>query len=112
MRQRVDSPSAPVYAPNSLGGPVASPAAAAESPGWESDGELVRSAATLHAEDDDFSQARSMIRNVFDQAARQRFVATLAGQHAGLTRPEVQARFFEYWTAIDPLIASEVRAAA
>ena len=47
-RYTFDAPSGPVYAPNSLGGPVADPARAAESAGWESDGELQRSAATLH----------------------------------------------------------------
>jgi catalase len=70
---------------------------------------LVRAAASLHAEDDDFGQARTLIREVFDDAARTRFVATLAGQVAGLTRPEVKRRFFEYWTLIDPDIAQRVR---
>jgi catalase len=108
MRYGIDPASAPVYAPNSWGGPAASPELAGESAGWQSDGELVRAAASLHAEDDDFGQARTMIREVFDDAARARLVATLAGQAAGLTRPEVKDRFFQYWTSIDPDIAEQV----
>ncbi|MDR2566631.1 MAG: catalase [Bifidobacteriaceae bacterium] len=111
MRYAVDSPADPVYAPNSLGGPVASPELASESPGWQSDGELVRAAASLHAEDHDFGQAGTMVREVFDDAARDRFVATLAGQYRGLTRPEVKERFFQYWAAVDAAIADRVRQA-
>ena len=47
-----------------------------ESGGWQSDGELVRAAATLHAEDDDFGQAGTLVREVLDDAARDRLVAT------------------------------------
>ncbi|MDR3359965.1 MAG: catalase [Bifidobacteriaceae bacterium] len=109
MRHQFAPASQPVYAPNSLGGPVASPEAAAESPGWQADGELVRSAASLHAEDDDFGQAGALVRDVFDDAARERLVATLAGQYAALTREDVKVRFFEYWRAIDPETAAQVR---
>jgi catalase len=111
MRHTVHPAKAAVYAPNSLGGPVADPAAARESRGWEADGDLVRSAATLHAEDDDFGQAGSLVRDVMDDAARARLVETLAGQYRGLTRPEVKERFFEYWTSIDPATAQAVREA-
>ncbi|MDR1443025.1 MAG: hypothetical protein LBJ02_11730 [Bifidobacteriaceae bacterium] len=117
MRFTVDPASAPVYAPNSLGGPAAlassggAPTAPSESPGWSQDGELVRSAASLHAEDNDFSQARTMIAEVFDAPASGRFVDTLAGQYRGLTRPEVKARFFEYWEAVDRELPSAIRAA-
>ena len=37
---------------------------------WESDGELVRAAATLHAEDDDFGQAGTLYREVYDDEAK------------------------------------------
>jgi catalase len=68
----------PVYAPNSGGrswddetGPVAD--------GWEADGAMVRSAYTLHAEDDDFSQAGTLVRDVFNDAQRDQLVETVAG---------------------------------
>ena len=53
MRYDFNSSATPVYAPNSFGGPHADAARAGEGYGWESDGELVRAAATLHRDDDD-----------------------------------------------------------
>jgi catalase len=110
LRHTIHPADQPVYAPNSLGGPVASPALASESAGWESDGELVRTAATLHSEDDDFGQAGALVRDVFDGPARDRLVATLVGQYQSLTRPEVKERFFWYWENIDRDTADRVRA--
>jgi catalase len=109
-RLTVDSPSAAVYAPNSLGGPVADPDPAAESRGWEADGDLIRAAASLPADDDDFSQAGALIREVFDDGARERLVSTLVGQYRSLTRDEVKKRFFEYWENIDQATAQAIRA--
>ena len=51
----------PVYAPNSFGGPHADPARAAEAGGWQSDGELVRSAVTLHAGGRRLRQANALV---------------------------------------------------
>ncbi|WP_407342467.1 catalase [Pengzhenrongella phosphoraccumulans] len=102
--------SAPVYAPNSFGGPVADADAAGEG-SWESDGELVRSAATLHSQDDDFGQAGSLYRDVFDDAAKARFVATLTGQGASITIPAILERFFAYWTNVDADLGATLRAA-
>ncbi|MES2092879.1 MAG: catalase [Actinomycetota bacterium] len=92
--------SAPVYAPNSFGGPVADVAAAGEG-SWESDGALVRAAATLHSEDDDFGQAGALYREVFDDAAKERFLETLTGQYNSLTVDRVKERFLGYWTSVD-----------
>ena len=69
---------APVYAPNSYGrsyqdtqGPVDN--------GWEADGTLVRSAYSLHAEDDDFGQAHTLVREVYTEEQRDRLVETVTG---------------------------------
>ncbi|RYV52513.1 catalase [Pengzhenrongella frigida] len=102
--------SAPVYAPNSFGGPVASAAAAGEG-SWENDGALVRSAATLHSQDSDFGQAGTLYRDVFDDAAKARFVATLTGQGSSITIPEIRERFFGYWTSVDADLGAKLRAA-
>ncbi|MGV8965486.1 MAG: catalase [Cellulomonas sp.] len=102
--------SAPVYAPNSFGGPVADPAAAGEG-SWANDGELVRSAATLHAQDSDFGQAGALYREVFDDAAKARFVATLTGQGSSITIPGIRERFFAYWTSVDAELGATLRAA-
>ncbi|GAA5148687.1 catalase [Microbacterium pseudoresistens] len=101
-----------VYTPNSFGaagGPEADPLAGVEA-SWESDGELVRAAATLHSEDDDFGQAGTLIREVFDDDQRARFVDTLVGQYQGLTIPVIKERFLQYWTNIDQATADAIRA--
>ena len=102
--------SAPVYAPNSVGGPAADPAVAGAG-SWESDGELVRSAATLHAEDDDFGQAGTLYREVFDADAKARFLATLTGQAHAITVDEIRERFFQYWTQVDADLGYQLRSA-
>jgi len=108
QRHGFKAASDPVYAPNSFGGPVADPARAATG-SWESDGELVRSAATLHSEDDDFGQAGTLYRHVFDDAAKARFVETLVGQGSGITVDRVRERFFWYWTNVDAALGATLR---
>ena len=109
VRHGFKAPTSPVYAPNSFGGPVANPERAAEG-GWESDGELVRTAATLHAEDSDFGQPGTLYREVFDDAARSRFLATLIGQGNSLTVSEVREHFFQYWSNVDAGLGAKLRA--
>jgi len=100
--------SAPVYAPNSFGGPVAD-AAAAGAGSWESDGELVRAAATLHAEDDDFSQAGALYREVFDAEAKKRFLETITGAVGGVQSTEIRERAIQYWTSVDADLGAQLR---
>src|SRR5690606_18864004 len=87
---------APVYAPNSFGGPVADPARAEEG-NWQADGDLVRSAYTLRADDDDFGQPGTLVRDVFDDAQRARLVETLVGQYNSLKHDRIKERFMWYW---------------
>jgi catalase len=101
--------STPVYAPNSFGGPTADAAAAGEG-SWESDGDLVRSAATLHSEDSDFGQAGTLYREVFDAAAKERFLETITGGISGVTRPEIVERAIWYWTQVDAELGAALRA--
>jgi catalase len=100
------SGSAPVYAPNSDGrsyadqeGPVAE--------GWEADGEMVRSAYELHAEDDDWTQAGILLRDVFDDAQRDRFVETVSGALEGV-RSDVLERALTYWRNVDAGIGDRI----
>ena len=109
QRHGFNSPSTPVYAPNSLGGPVADPAAAGAG-AWESDGELVRAAATLHAEDDDFGQAGTLYRDVFDAAAKERFLATITGAVGSVQSPEIRERAIAYWSSVDAELGAALRA--
>src|SRR5690606_4897150 len=64
--------------------------------GWESDGEMVRSAYALRPDDDDFGQAGILVREVFSDAERDGFVETVAGALSGV-RGEVLERAFQYW---------------
>ncbi|HET6609475.1 MAG TPA: catalase [Rhodopila sp.] len=100
----------PVYAPNSFGGPIADPARAAEANAWASDGELVRSAYTLRADDDDFGQPGELVRRVFDDAQRTRLVETLVGQYKALKHAQVRERFLRYWNNIDTGTVERVKA--
>jgi catalase len=91
----------PVYAPNSKGGPLADTARYGEPTGWHTDGDMVRSAYALRAEDDDWGQAGTLVRDVLDDAARERLVDNVVGHlRAGVSEPVLQ-RAFDYWRNID-----------
>ena len=94
------SGAAPTYQPNSFGRPHADETGPADD-GWEADGPMVRSAYELHAEDDDFGQPGTLVREVFSQAQRDRLVDTVVGTLGGVGDP-VLSRVFEYWSDIDP----------
>jgi catalase len=64
----------PVYAPNSKGGPKTGSNRYGETAGWHTSGDMVHAAYTLHAEDDDWGQAGTLVRVVLDDAARERLV--------------------------------------
>jgi len=98
----------PVYAPNSAGGPVADPQP------WRDDayqvtGEIMRSAYTLRADDDDFGQPRSLWERVMTDTDRDHLVANICA-HAGA--PEVttdtKARVVEYWRHVHPELGAQV----
>src|SRR5680860_367474 len=61
---RHHNPGDPVYAPNSKGGPRADAERFGEPAGWHTDGDMVRSANSLHAEDDDWGQPSTMVRDL------------------------------------------------
>src|SRR5690606_36413508 len=89
------SGNAPVYAPNSFGRPWADTQGPVEN-SWEADGELVRRAYDLREDDDDFSQPGALVRDVFDDAARDRFVDTVSGALDGVREP-VLSNAIQYW---------------
>ena len=101
----------PVYAPNSYGGPKADPSLTDDAGTWATSGEMVRVAYRDHPEDDDFGQARTMIRDVFDDDARERFVSNVAGHLADGVSDAVLARAFEYWRNVDPEIGDRIEQA-
>jgi catalase len=107
-RMRVQNATEPVYAPNSKGGPQADPARAAEVH-WEADGEMVRSAYTLRSDDDDYGQAGTMVRDVLDDAARDRLVSNVVGHLLNGVSEPVLSRAFEYWQNIDKTVGDRIQ---
>lgn len=94
------SGAAPVYVPNAAGRPWADQPGAVDD-GWETDGPMVRSAYTLHPEDDDFGQAGTMVRDVWNDAERARFVEQVAGSLLGGVHGIVLERALDYWKKVD-----------
>ena len=108
-RQRQPTPS--TTPTRSTSAPAADEDTYAEHAVWAADGEMVRAAYTLHAEDDDFGQANTLVNEVMDDAARDRLVDTVSGILAGLRREEVLQRAFEYWRNIDKAVGDRIEAA-
>ncbi|MCB1724836.1 MAG: catalase [Sphingomonadaceae bacterium] len=98
---RVEKVADPVYAPNSYGGPSARPDPAGEAGLWHADGDMVRAAYQLREDDDDWSQARALVRKVMDAAARKRLVSNVVGHLCDGVSEKVLERAFEYWRNID-----------
>jgi len=96
----------PTYAANSGGRPYADNDGVAED-GWEADGAMLRAAQTLRKDDDDFGQAGTLVREVFDDAARDRFVETVSGALAGVTEPVLE-RAIWYWKSVDETIGQRI----
>ncbi|MBK1698792.1 catalase [Rhodovibrio salinarum] len=105
---RVQKVSDPVYAPNTKGGPQADPEAYPEAATWYTDGEFVRNAYTLRQDDDDFGQARALVREVMDEAARERLVSNVVGHLLGGVSEPVLQRAFDYWRNVDPEIGERI----
>ena len=94
-----------------LGGPHADRERAAESSGWQNDGELVHTAATLHPQDDDFGQAGTLYRDVMDDAAKERLLAQITGHVGAVVNDEIRARAIAYWTNVDAGLGAKLGAA-
>ncbi|CAG7634117.1 catalase [Rhodococcus opacus] len=98
---------AAVYAPNSTGRPWSDSIGPADD-GWEADGEMIRSAYTLHSEDDDFGQAGTLVRQVWDNAQRTAAVDQIAGSLLDGVHGEVLDRALQYWKDIDADLGARV----
>ncbi len=111
MRYSWNDPAIPVYAPNSHGGPAADAEAYDDGAGWSAGGDMVRSPYVQHGEDDDWGQPGTLVRDVLDDAARQRLIGNISGHLLnGVTEP-VLVRAFEYWTNIDSDLGKRVEEA-
>lgn len=106
---RIQQASDPVYLPNSKGGPQPDAERFPEDAVWAADGEFVRAAYTLRADDDDYRQANALINKVMDDAQRDRLVNNIVGHMLGGVEEPVLSRVFEYWHNIDPVIGARVK---
>ncbi len=107
---RYSNPGDPVYAPNSVGGPAADETKYGEPAGQNVTGELVREAYTLHAQDDDFGQAGTLVRDVLDDGERANLASNVAGHIAGGVTDEMLVRVYEYWTNVDGDLGAAIKA--
>ena len=107
---RVQNVSDPVYAPNSYGGPHAQPELTDDGGLWYADGEMVRAAYTLRADDDDWGQAGTMVRDVLDDDARDRLVDNIVGHCSTGSASRSCQRAFEYWRNVDKDLGDRVEA--
>ena len=105
---RVQKVADPVYAPNSKGGPAADPVRYPYVERWEADGEFVHAAYTLRQDDDDWGQPGTLVREVMDDAQRDRLVSNVVGHLSkGVSEPVLQ-RAFEYWRKIDKDVGDRI----
>jgi catalase len=104
---RINNATDPVYAPNSYGGPQADPRRAAEVR-WDTDGEMVRTAYTLRADDDDWGQAGTLVRDVMDDAERERLAHNVIGHVSNGVKEPVLSRVFEYWKNVDEDLGKKI----
>jgi catalase len=100
----------PVYAPNSHGGPQADTALGADLTWQIPGGELGRYAYDKHAEDDDFGQAGTLVREVMDDVDRDELVANVVGHASAGVSGDMQQRVVAYWSSVDPDIGAKVAA--
>ncbi|MBV9351177.1 MAG: catalase, partial [Mycobacterium sp.] len=75
---------------------------------WSADGEMVRSSYTLRPDDDDWGQAGTLVRDVMNDAQRQRLVHNIVHHVSDGVKEPVLSRVFEYWRNIDPDIGKKV----
>jgi catalase len=73
-------------------------------------GETGRYAYNLHAEDDDFGQAATLVRDVLDDAERDRMVSNIVGHDSQDVSDDVQGRMIGYWTSVDANLGARVAA--
>jgi catalase len=91
---------AATYAPNTQGRAYSDLTGPVED-GWETDGEMMRTAYELRRDDDDWSQPGALVRDVMDDDQRDRFVESVAGHLLGGVHGDVLERAFAYWKNVD-----------
>ncbi len=97
----------PVYAPNSYGGPQADPERYADG-GWHTSGEIMRSAYTRHAEDNDFGQAGTLYRKVLSATDRDHLVNNIVSHMSQGVERFIQERAVALWLQVDEELGTRI----
>ena len=72
---------------------------------------MIHTAYTQRNDDDDWGQPGTLVREVMDDAERERLVSNVAGHlRNGVTEPVLE-RAFEYWHNIDKETGEKIEAA-
>ena len=71
-------------------------------------GDLTRGAYVRHPEDDDFGQAGNLVREVLDDAARERLAGNIAGAMQGVSE-QVEGQCWTYWGRVDENLRDRVK---
>ncbi len=71
---------------------------------------MVRAAYTLRPEDDDWGQAGTLVRDVLNDAARDRMVDNIVGHLLNGVSEQVLERAFTYWRDVDKNLGDKVEA--
>jgi catalase len=72
---------------------------------------MVRAAATLRDEDDDFSQPGKLYSEVMDAEEQQILVDNIAGHVGDVQDETIKERAFQYWENVHPELGKRVREA-
>ena len=72
---------------------------------------MVHAAYELHAEDDDWGQAGVLVREVMDDAARDRLVGNVSGHLLNGVTEAVLLRAFDYWSKVDAHVGKRIEEA-
>jgi catalase len=98
----------PVYAPNSYGGPRADPVRYADPSWFVEAGDLVRSPAALHAEDNDFVQPGNLYREAMSATDRDHLVSNIVGHMGDGVERQIQERAVALWRQVDPNLGMRI----
>lgn len=71
-------------------------------------GDLTRGAYVRHEDDDDFMQAGILVREVLDDAARERLAGNIAGAMEGVSE-QVEQQCYTYWGHVDENLRDRVK---
>jgi catalase len=99
----------PPYYPNTQDGPAVTEDPWADTV-FDIDGEIVREKQPLRKDDDDLSQARTLLTEVMGADERSRLVDNVAGTLTDVSE-ELRERVYDYWRAIDKETGDRIAAA-